>query len=168
MPADILTNIPDQSDVFVDANIFVYAFTGMSRDCKEFLARCARQDVFGITSYDTINEVTHRLMVNEAYEKGLISKPRGRDLQARPELVRTLTDYWAQVAQVFSMNLVIVPAEETILLRAQRLRAAHGLLTLDSVLLAAIEEYGIQRLASHDTDFDAIGTLTVYHASDIP
>lgn len=66
------------------------------------------------------------------------------------------------------MNLLIVASDEPILRRAKSIRVAHGVLTLDSVLLATMEEYGIQSLASHDHDFDGIGNLTVYHPSDIP
>ena len=167
MPADVLPSIPQGADVFLDANIFVYAFGGMSAECEAVLARCARQDVFGVTSFEVVNEVTHRLMVAEAFQKGLIAKPRSDDLRRRPAVVQGLTDYWMQVSQIFRMNLVIVSAEETILRRAQGVRAAYGLLTLDSVLAATMEEYSLTRLASHDHDFERIGGLVVYHPSDI-
>ncbi len=51
---------PPGADVFLDANIFIYAFTATSPECEVFLARCARQDVFGVTSYEVVNETTHR------------------------------------------------------------------------------------------------------------
>jgi uncharacterized protein len=168
MPMDTLANVADGSDVFVDANIFVYAFTAMSAECTEFLARCARQEVSAVTSYDVIHEATHRLMVHEAFQKALIPKPRAADLQQRPALVRVLTDYWSQVSKVFTMNLVIVPSEESIIRRAQAIRALHGLLTLDSVVVATMEEYGLDRLASHDRDFDPIASLSIFRPTDIP
>lgn len=168
MPADVLPSIPQGADVFLDANIFVYAFSGMSAECEAVLARCARQDVFGVTSFEVVNEVTHRLMVAEAFQKKLIAKPRSEDLRRRPAVIQGLTEYWTQVSQIFRMNLVIVAAEETILRRAQGIRAAYGLLTLDSVLAATMEEYGLTRLASHDRDFERIGAFVVYHPSDIP
>jgi predicted nucleic acid-binding protein len=108
MARDSLASIQDGTDTFIDANIFVYSFTGASLECQEFLARCARQEVFGITSFEAVNEVTHRLMIGEAFQKGLIARPRGRDLEQRPALVQALADYWNQVSQIFSMNLVLV------------------------------------------------------------
>jgi predicted nucleic acid-binding protein len=168
MPTDLLVNVKDGTDVFVDANIFIYAFTGVSLECKAFLERCARQDVFGVSNFEIINEVTHRLMIHEAYQKGLISKPRAKDLQQRSDLVKGLSDYWTQVSQIFPMNLVLVAAEEAILRQAHVVRITSGLLTLDSVLVATMEHYGIQRLASHDGDFDPIATITRFHPTDIP
>ncbi len=168
MPADVLSNIPQGADVFLDANIFVYAFTGASPECEAVLARCAREEVFGVTSFEVINEVTHRLMVAEAFQKGSIARPRAENLRKHPEVIQGLADYWAQISQIFHMNLVIVSAEEAILRRAQRIRAAHGLLTLDSVLVATMEEYSLVQLASHDHDFDRLRSLAVYHPTDVP
>jgi hypothetical protein len=87
MATDVLSSISDGGDVFLDANIFVYAFTGTPTECRDLLTRCAQEDVIGVTSYEVINEVTHRLMVYEAYHKGLISQPRAVDLKRRPTLV---------------------------------------------------------------------------------
>jgi predicted nucleic acid-binding protein len=168
MPADVVTSIPNGVDLFLDANIFIYAFSGASGQCQDLLARCARQELYGITSCEVISETTHRLMVGEAFQKGLIHRPRAEDLRQQPAIVRLLTDYWSQVSQIFQMNLVVLSGRETTLRRAQLGRTAHGLLTLDSVLLATMEEYGVHHLASHDRDFDGIATLTVYHPTDFP
>lgn len=168
MPVDILVNIPSASDIFLDTNIFIYALTGRSPQCEDVLARCARQDIFGVTTFEVINETTHRLMVHEAFDKGLIPRPRAEDLRQRTAVVRSLTDYWIQVSQLFVMNLIVVAAEESILRRAQIVREDYGLLTLDSLVVATMKEYEIQRLASHDRDFDPIASLTVHHPTDIP
>jgi predicted nucleic acid-binding protein len=44
----------------------------------------------------------------------------------------------------------------------------HGLLTKDSLVLAAADAYGIEALASRDSDFDNIEWLTVYKPTDVP
>jgi predicted nucleic acid-binding protein len=168
MPIASLTAVPDGADLFLDANIFIYGLSNLSRQCEDLLSRCARQEVFGITSWDIIHEVTHRLMVAEAFRKGLIARARADDLRQRPTIVQALADYWSQVTQILNMNLAIIASEEAIARRAQDVRLAHGLLTLDSVLLATMEEYGLNRLASHDADFDRVTSLTVYHPGDIP
>ncbi len=168
MATDHLPNIPDAAEVFLDANIFIYAFTGKSRECADLLDRCVRQNVLGITAHETINEVTHRLMVHEAFHKGLIAKARADALREKPAIIRSLTDYWAQTSQIFNMNLLIVETADTILHRAHGIRLAHGLMTLDSVIVATMEEYGLDRIASLDTDFKPVGKLTVYHPTDIP
>ena len=66
MAIDRLPNLPRGADVFLDANIFIYAFAAQSTDCRDLLRRCAREEVYGITTLEVINEVTHRLMLSEA------------------------------------------------------------------------------------------------------
>ena len=39
-----LAELPDDAMVFVDANIFVYHFTGVSAQCKALLDRAERDD----------------------------------------------------------------------------------------------------------------------------
>jgi predicted nucleic acid-binding protein len=69
MPVERLENLPAGTHLFLDANIFIYAFLGHSKQCRELLARCATEQVIGITTFDVINEVTHRMMLAEALAK---------------------------------------------------------------------------------------------------
>ena len=50
MAIDRLPNLPRGADVFLDANIFIYAFAAQSTDCRDLLRRCAREEVYGITT----------------------------------------------------------------------------------------------------------------------
>lgn len=168
MPAAVLKNIPHGADVFLDANIFVYAINGLSNECKDLLNRCARGDVTGVTSLDTINEVTHRLMVAEAFDKGLISRPRADQLAVRPNVVQSLKDYWNQVERLFQLGLLLLRTEEATLRQANIVRLSHGLMTLGSVIVALMKEYGIEHLASHDAGFDVLPDMIVYHPTDVP
>ncbi len=110
MPTDVLSNISDESDVFLDANIFVYAFTGTSTECRNLLTRCAHEDVIGVTSYEVINEVTHRLMIYEAYQKGLVSQARAVDLKRRPTLVPSLTPMTKWIVTPGQVHPIKTPA----------------------------------------------------------
>jgi predicted nucleic acid-binding protein len=47
------------------------------------------------------------------------------------------------------------------------MRSRHGLLTNDSLILAAMNEYGIGCLTTRDGDFDDVAQLTVYKPTDI-
>ena len=51
--------------------------------------------------------------------------------------------------------------------RAQRVRAEHGLLTNDSLIVAACLEHDIRSLATRDSDFDQIPELTIYKPTDL-
>ena len=58
--------------IFIDANIFIYHFTGLSQECSSFLERCERGDLWGITGVHILLEVLHRLMMIEAVTKKLV------------------------------------------------------------------------------------------------
>ena len=65
------------------------------------------------------------------------------------------------------MNLILLDFDEPRFRRAQIMRERHGLLTNDSLILAAAESYGIANLATRDEDFDEVPWLTVFKPGDI-
>ena len=167
MAVDTLVKLPAGIDIFLDANIFIYAFGGQSQQCLDVLFRCAREDVYGVTTLEVINEVTHRLMLAEALATGVIRRARAQDLRGKPEAVRQLRQYWTHVGTIFNLNILILTPDEARLRRAQTMRLRHGLLTTDSLILAAMDEYGIDCVASRDGDFDHVSSLTIYKPTDI-
>ena len=167
MPVERIENLPAGSRLFLDANIFVYAFLGHSNQCRELLARCATEQVLGITTLDVVNEVTHRMMLAEALASGVIKRDRVRDLRAKWREIAKLTEYWMQTSAIFDLNILVLTSDEARLHRAQTIRARHGLLTNDSLIVAAMEEFGIRNLATRDNDFDHVSELNVYKPTDI-
>ncbi|MBI2179304.1 MAG: PIN domain-containing protein [Deltaproteobacteria bacterium] len=167
MPVERIENLPAGTRLFLDANIFVYAFLGHSNQCRELLGRCATEQVLGITTLDVVNEVTHRMMLAEALGRGVIKRDSVRDLRGKWREVAKLTEYWAQTSAIFGLNILVLTTDEARLHRAQNIRARHGLLTIDSLIVAAMEEFGIHSLATRDNDFDHVSELTVYKPTDI-
>ena len=167
MPAERLQNLPAGTHLFLDANIFIYAFLGHSSQCRDLLGRCATEQVFGITTLDVVNEVTHRMMLAEALGNGVIKRDRVRDLRGKWREIANLTEYWEQTSAIFALNILVLLSDEARLHRAHSVRARYGLLTNDSLIVAAMEENGIDSLASRDGDFDHISGLTIYKPTDI-
>lgn len=125
------------------------------------------EQVFGITSFEVVNEVTHRLMVAEALGTGVIKRDRVRDLRGKRREIAELTEYWAQTSAIFGLNILVLRSDEARLYRAQSVRSRYGLLTNDSLILAAMEENGVDSLATRDSDFDHISNLKIYKPTDI-
>lgn len=67
----ILNDLPPDALVFLDANIFVYHFSGVSLECRNLLKRVERGDIRAATGAHIILEVLHRLMTIEAVSKVL-------------------------------------------------------------------------------------------------
>lgn len=168
MAIEPLSALPSGSDVFIDANIFIYGLNRLSNQCYDLLHRCAREEIIGVTSFHVLSEVTHGLMIGEAVATHQIPNPKKwRALKENPLIVKGLQDYWSKIETLLDLNFLIFSLEKSIFQRSQSVRAMHGLLTNDSLIIATMEEYGLEFLASNDNDFRPIPTVTVFKPTDL-
>jgi len=168
MAVDSLPNLLDRSFVFIDSNVFIYALTAQSAQCRQLFERCLREEVTGIALFETVNEVTHRFMIAEALSQGLITAGGARALRHKFQQIPTLTDYWLNTQRMLALNILFMPVNETIIRNAQIVRQEAGLLTNDSMIVAAMREYGLSFLASNDADFERVRDITVFKPTDLP
>jgi predicted nucleic acid-binding protein len=166
--AEPLDAVPKGTDVLIDANILVYGITNESAHCTHFLDRCSREEVIGITLFEVVNNATHQLMKGEAVQKGFCRGQAMKYLSAHPDDVKRLTEYWTNTQRLFALNLLFIPLEQDIVEKAQQERVAAGLLTNDSMIVAAMRAYGISHLATADTGFDTVAQVTVFSPTDLP
>lgn len=163
-----LSELTAAEPVFIDANIFLYHFTGASRECKEFLQRCEAQELSGITGVTIMAEVCHRLMLAEAIKRGFISSSKpAMQLQKKPEIIKRLSEYPAQMTNIMGWGITILPAPENILAESQVFRTQFGLLTNDSCIPVYMKAAGASKIATNDRAFRSIPSLHVYTPSDI-
>ena len=167
MAIEPLSALPAGSDVFIDANIFVCGLSRQSNECYDFLHRCAREEITGVTSFDVLSEATHKLMIAEAVATHQIPKPDWKLLRSKPFIVRQLRRYWNQVETILNLNFLVLNAEKSTFQHGQAMRELYGLLTTDSLVMAIMEEYGLEFLASNDSDFKSIPTVTLYRPTDL-
>ncbi|MBI4662284.1 MAG: type II toxin-antitoxin system VapC family toxin [Verrucomicrobia bacterium] len=169
MPTTPLANIPNGSNVFIDANIFVYALSGQSPQCSHLLERCGREEITGITLFEIVNEAAHRFMLAEAYGDGHIKSINDvRGLRSKFSVISSLTEYWRNTERILSLNLLLLATEESILKDAQKERPVAFLLTNDSMVVACMRQYGISQIATADGDFARVSGITVYSPDDLP
>lgn len=159
--------LPDGSEVFIDANIFVYALTGRSAQCMRLMERCSAKDLKGITLDEVVNDATHQLMLIEARQKRLITKAGAAALQDRLEVVASLSDYWQDTERILAIDLVFLGSSERLLRQAHRERQRAGLLTDDSIILACMRVYDIANVATSDRDFERTTGINVYRPDDL-
>ncbi len=168
MKAKSLSELPAGARAFIDANIFIYHFIGASQQCKEFLDRCERGEVFGTTGVFILLEVLHRLMMIEArVKKRVTSGNVAKKLREKPHIVKQLSDYYEQAQSILEMDLEILPLSVEIIVASERYRREYGLLVNDSVTVALALNQGITALASADRDFERVEELVVYRPTDI-
>jgi predicted nucleic acid-binding protein len=163
-----LEEVPAGCRIFLDAGVFIYHFHRESTQCRVLLERCERGEVRGVTSVIAVLEVTHRLMMAEAVRAGHVA-PGGvaRRLRERPEVVRSLTEYRRQVESIPHWGVQVLPVDLGRCLRAGDVRAANGLLTNDSVMLATMRDAGLTAIATADRDFERVEGIQVFRPTDL-
>jgi predicted nucleic acid-binding protein len=122
----------------------------------------------GFTASFVAAEVMHRLMTAEAVARGLVTSSQVvKKLREHPDIVRQLQTPNQCVAQIRAMNIEIVPLTVATLEASAAVRLQHGLLTNDSLLVAAMQELNLQKLATLDQDFARVSGLLVYQPTDM-
>ena len=163
-----LNEIIAQENVFIDANIFIYHFTGASLECKEFLKDCAQKKYHAFTSIAVLAEVCHRLMAIEALKRGWTQpKQPSLSLQKHPAVVKKLSEYYVQMTNILGWNIQIIHPPENLITKSQIYRQRFGFLTNDSLIPVYMEEAGTANLASADKIFNSIDHLKLYSPADI-
>ena len=163
-----LPSVRNATDLFIDANIFIYGLSGQSAQCRQLLERCSKEEVTGITLIEIVNEATHQFMLAEAKSKGLILSPTHKKLRENYTVIPQLVDYWHDTQRILALNLLFMGSNESLLQQAQVERSNACLLTNDSMIVSCMREYGIRFLATRDTDFERVRDITIFRPDDLP
>lgn len=163
-----LEHIKSGVKVFIDANIFIYHFTGVSGTCTDFLDRCEQGDINGITSVNVLLEVLHRLMMVEAVKNGLVKPPNVvNKLKRHSDKIRTLNEYFVNTQKITEMGILVLPISSEIVFKSHFFRIRYGMLVNDSIIAASLQEQGINLLATNDGQFNKIDGLMVFNPGDV-
>ena len=163
-----LEEIGPGQEVFLDANVFIYHFTGRSRACRALLERCEPSEVQGITGAHVVLEVLHRLMMLEAVQRGLVLPGNvARRLKEHPEVVRVLGEYARHAGRIPDMGIQVLPVDSELVQASHEVRRQAGLLVHDSISVAMMERQGTKVIATQDRDFLKVAGVQVYMADDV-
>ena len=158
--------LPDGTAVFLDANIFVYHFSGptaYTAPCTQLLRRIEDGDLSGFTSTLVMAETLHRLMIIEAVAT-LQLEPRAaiRHLKANPTRVAQLTQHLLVPDSIQSIGIEILSLEVDDIRVSAGIKKDYGLLTNDALNLALMRRHHLTCIASNDADFERITGLLVW------
>ena len=162
-----LPSVPAGSDVFIDANIFIYGPNKKSAQCSALLERCSREEVTGVSLFEIVNEATHKFMLAEAVLKGVVATPSAAALRRKYLEIPLLIDYWRETERILALNLLFFSTDEQIVRSAQLERQNASVFTNDSMILSWMREYGIRYIATADKDFERATGITVFAPDDI-
>jgi predicted nucleic acid-binding protein len=150
--------------IFLDANVFVYAFADeptFGEACIELLERIELGDIQGCISSALLSDVAHRLMALEACESlGWPYAGIGQRLRNHPAEIQKLQRFRIALDEIVSIGVRVLSATGQHVLRAADLSIQHGLLSGDALVVALMAEHGLTGLASNDSDFDRVPNIT--------
>lgn len=158
--------IPDGSAVFIDANIFVYHFSGpteFTNHCAQLLQQMEDAQLSGLTSTLVLVETLHRLMIIEAVTTLHIEpKLAIRHLKSHPSDVKKLVQHLTVPQSVQAIGIQILPLEAADVRSSHDIKREYGLLTNDAINLAIMRRHHLTRIATNDPDFERISDLMVW------
>lgn len=158
--------LPANSSVFLDANIFVYAILGHPTHgaaCVALLDRIERQEVVGFTSSHVLSDTVHRVMTLEACDRfgwavqGIASRLRNHPAEVQQLVVPRRAVDEIQLARVTVLSVTVQLVSQPVDLSKQ-----HGLLSGDALIVAVMQHQGLTLLASLDADFDRVPGVIRY------
>jgi predicted nucleic acid-binding protein len=162
-----LDAIPAGAQVLADANVLIYARRGMSFQSRRLLERCARQEITGVLTTVAVAEFCHRRMMQEAQSRGLSGSNPSKALSHDRALVRQLTGYAQEVEDLLAGQFVLLAIEGADFAHALKLQREHGLLTNDSLHLAAGFRASVNLVATADPQFDQIPGIQIAKPDDL-
>jgi len=164
----ILSGIPSDQIVLIDANIILYANQKASAQSVELLERCANHDVIGVLPMHTLAEVMHVLMLAEARDLGIITSGNpAKQLSEKPNLVKSMSRYEFLIWDLLTIGLQIEPVQREDIIQAMSIQRQYGLLTNDAIFLAVGTRLRVNAIASADHAFGNIQGVVLYSPNDI-
>jgi predicted nucleic acid-binding protein len=162
-----LRTIPKDTIVYIDANIFIYDATehaNHGKTCKAFLHRLERNELTGITSTLTLNEVLHRLTLIELSEKEAVG-PREvlRLIKENPSVLTKASESYRFIEKMHDLtNLELVPYSKEVAFLAETLAQTYLLMSNDATHVATMKTHGISDIATNDPDFERVDGITIW------
>jgi predicted nucleic acid-binding protein len=161
-----IDKIPAGLAVFIDANCLVYEATAdptYGPACKRLLERIENKEFPGYTSAHVLAETAHRLMTIEVANR--LSRPltgMANWLRRHPAEVQQCKSHRQAIDELAAIPLTVLLVNGSLVSRAADLSAQFGLLTNDALLVAVMQDNGLNALASLDADFDRVPGITRY------
>jgi predicted nucleic acid-binding protein len=165
-----LDDIQSGSLCVADTNVLLYAEQGMSKQCQRFLRRSGTGDIIIQLPQTVWHEICHKLMLAEAMMTGKITGPAPALKLARiPDVVKGLGLYREKLQALAQLGLGFEPfTREDLFSAAFTFQEKYGLLTNDSLILAAAVRLNADVLVTADTVFRNTQELPVALPSDLP
>jgi len=157
-----LSDIPDRTVIYVDANIFLFsAFKHplYGDVCKEFLLR---MEGYACTSDYSLNEIFHKLMIAETSKKFAI-RPKEVIffIKKNPTIISELKEIWEEMELIAESKIQII-SDGKLFPDFIETSKSYNLMATDAMIIEIMKRNGLKDIATNDGDFERIEGLTVW------
>lgn len=165
-----LQEIEDGKTVFLDSNIFIYEFSSHEKygeACLKFLQRVENTDILGVTSVGVLDEVLYKSMLIELsnIESTDISEA-SVGLRDNPQKIQKLERSISNIEKVFEMPVRVLGISEQVFKSGMKNIKKYNLRPHDATILQIMDFYGIENIATNDSDFESVDWLNIFKPSE--
>jgi predicted nucleic acid-binding protein len=139
----LLSNFVGDERIFIDANIFIYNALDdpMYADSSSDLAEAAQH----------LEKFTLPNLKKEMKKSSFSSK-----------VYKPVKEYSDYLTELTYSGLKILIVDAGVIEKSIDLGSRYGLLTTDAIHLSTIKQYGINNIATNDSDFERVDSITLY------
>ena len=163
--ARALTSIERESKVFVDSNIFTYFLLEDERYFENVMSFFDKINDGVIVASVNIIVFTETLFnfvkAKVIIEENIRQKDFMKIVKAKPELIAKVDI--SPVLELFSLpNLVLLDLPPNFIDKIVDIHRRYGLLSNDAYHLLTMRYYGVNDIATNDSDFERVESLNVW------
>jgi predicted nucleic acid-binding protein len=166
----LLSNFDCDERIFIDANIFIYNALDdpiYADSCTDFLRRVETNKIKGVITPQIMDEVLFKILVAEAswhLEKFTLPnlKKEMKKSSFSLKVYKPVREYIAYLTELTYSGLKILIVDAGVVEKSIDFGSHYGLLTTDAIHLSTIKQYGINNIATNDSDFERVESITLY------
>ena len=157
-----LSDIPDRTEIYIDANILLFSAFKHPRYgdvCKDFLMRMEGN---ACTSDFTLNEIFHKLMIAEI-SKMFVVRPKAvvAFIKNNPTVISELQAIWDEMRLIAESKIHIISYGKLFPEFIETSRS-YNLMATDAIIVEIMKQNGLKDIATNDSDFERVEGITVW------
>lgn len=166
----LLSNFSGDERIFIDANIFIYNALDdpiYADSCTNFLRNVEANKIKAVITPQVMDEILFKILVAEAslhLEKFTLPnlKKEMKKSSFSLKVYKPVREYSDYLTELTYRGLKILIVDSGVVEKSIDLGSQYGLLTTDAIHLSTIKQYGINNIATNDTDFERVDSITLY------